>query len=202
MPQSQPSPARSRPTGTAERAVQDRTALWIRDHLDAVYRYARRRLSADDAEDVAQQAFVALFRADAAGRAPEDAGAYLFGVARRRIADVHRRRARRPEPVSLPEGWEGIATTVLPETALEHEELRSLVQIALGLVPGRDAALLRRRYQGRAGTAELAAELDISVKAVEMRLRRARASFLAHFERVGRDWSAPEDPAGDGEALL
>ena len=195
MPHSDPKPARTRLPGAAAEAVADRAATWIRDHLDAVYRYARRRLSAPDAEDVAQQSFQALLRAEAAGRAPEDAGAYLFGVARRRVADVLRRRARRPEPISLPEGWEGIGAQPLPEASLASEEMRALVEISLGLLPGPDALVLRRRYRGAVPVADIAAELGVTPKAVEMRLRRARAAFLVHFQRVGRDWIDPEADA-------
>lgn len=192
MPQPDPSPARPRRTGTAVEAAQGESADWIRDHLDAVYRYARRRLSAADADDVAAQAFEALFRAEAAGRAPDDAGAYLFGVARRRVADVLRSRVRRPEPVALPEGWAGIADEVLPDEAVESEELRELVHVALGLLPEAERALMQARYRAGTSVAELAERLGVSAKAVEMRLRRARSAFLTHFRRIGRDWLDPE----------
>jgi len=190
MPQPEPSPAQQRNQGTAAEAIQGRPAAWIRDHLDAVYRYARRRLSHADAEDVAQQSFEALFRAEAAGRRPEDPGAYLLCVARRRVADLHRRRLQRPEPVGLPEGWEGIGVAALPDEVLENEELRDLVDIAIGLLPAMDAFVLRRRYREAASIADIASTLSLTAKAVEMRLRRARAAFLRHFERVGRDWVA------------
>ena len=199
MPQPDPSPARSRSPGTATQAVGDRAAAWLRDHLDAVYRYARRRLSADDADDVVQQSFEALFRAERDGRAPDDAGAYLFGVARRRIADLLRRRARRPEPVALPPGWEGIEQDRLPDESLATEEMQSLVAIAYGLLPGPDALVLQRRYRDGQPVVAIADELGVTPKAVEMRLRRARAAFLGHFRRVGRDWIEPStDPAEGG----
>ena len=193
MPQPEPSPAQQRNQGTAAVAMQGRPAAWIRDHLDAVYRYARRRLSHSDAEDVAQQSFEALFRAEAEDRAAEDPGAYLFGVARRRVADIHRRRLRRPEPVGLPEGWEAIDVAALPEETVASEELRDLVQIALGLLPGPEAFVLRRRYRQGESVADIAAALGVTPKAVEMRLRRGRAAFLRHFKRVGRDWMAESE---------
>lgn len=153
-----------------------------------MYRYARRRLPTPDAEDVTQTCFEALLRARAAGRAPDDDGAYLLGVARRRVADVFRARHRRPPPVSLPAGWEGYGTRRLPDDVLATAELRDLVQTALGFLPGPDAALLGARYRGGASTAELAQRLGVTTKAVENRLRRARLAFLAHFRVIGRDW--------------
>ncbi len=193
MPRSEPSSARERQRRSAARAAQGGSASWIQDHLDAVYRYARRRLNHADAEDVAQQAFEALFRAEAEGRPADDPGAYLLGTARRRVADVFRRRAQRPEPVPLPEGWEGYGHQALPADVLESAELRDLVHTALGLLRGVDADLLLDRYRRGASVATMAARLAASEKAVEMRLRRARQAFSERFLIVGRDWTDTTD---------
>ncbi len=205
MPQPDPSPARERQQGRDLRAAPGSSAsgvssAWIKDHIDAVYRYARRRLPHADAEDVVQQSFEALFRAAAEGREPDDAGAYLLGTARRRIADVLRRRARRPEPVSLPAGWEGYGSLPLPDRALQSAELRELVHTALGLLPAGSALLLQDRYRRELPVAQIAARLGTTPKAVEMRLRRARAAFLRRFREIGRDWLGQHDePTVDGE---
>lgn len=201
MPRSDPSRARQRtPIAAAQPAAVVRDAAdWIPDHLDAVYRYARRRLSREDAEDVAQQAFEALFRAQAAGRAPQDPGAYLFGTARRRVADHLRRRARRPAPLRLPPDWEQFEARALPPSALETAELRDLVQVAVGLLPGPDARMLLARFREGVSVSEIASRHGLTPKAVEMRLRRARLAFGAHFRRVGRDWlTAVRDDADAG----
>jgi RNA polymerase sigma factor (sigma-70 family) len=190
MPRSHPTRASKRHSDAPGAGVRSRAATWIQDHLDAVYRYARRRLPAPDADDVAQQCFEALFRAEAEGRAPEDAGAYLLGVARRRVADVFRRAKRRPEPVALPPGWEGFGEADLPASVLEDREVRALVAVALGFLPEREASLLTMRYRGGASTEELADRLGLSAKAVENRLRRARAGFLAHYLAIGGEDTA------------
>ncbi len=196
MPHSDQRSARKRTPEAPVPGAGDPAASWLKDHLDAVYRYARRRLPAPDAEDVAQQCFEALFRAEAAGRTPDDAGAYLLGVARRRVADCFRRQHRRPPPVSLPPGWEGYDRRELPAEALADAELRELVHTALGFLRPSDAALLDARYRGGASTAELAERLAATPKAVENRLRRARAAFLEHFHAVGGDWTDDRPAAG------
>ncbi|MDA1194210.1 MAG: sigma-70 family RNA polymerase sigma factor [Planctomycetota bacterium] len=185
MPQSEQGRARERlPDASAEGAGGEPTA-WLRDHLDAVYRYARRRLSAADADDVAQDCFAALYRARTAGRAPDEPGAYLLGVARRRVADVYRRRGQRPPIVALPEGWEGYAAVALPAEVLQDAELRATVAIALGLLRPTDAALLEARYRSGASVAQLADQLARTPKAIENALRRARAAFQARYLEVG-----------------
>ena len=203
MPRPEPTSARERQRGSASRAPEggsasERSAPWIRDHLDAVYRYARRRLSVADAEDVVQQAFEALFRAEGEGWRPEDAGAYLLGTARRRIADLFRRRARPVEPVPLPTGWEGYADAVLPDVALETAELRELVQTTLGLLRASDAALLAERYRRGVTTSEIASRLGVTTKAAELRLRRARERFAERFREIGSDWTSGPREAEHG----
>jgi RNA polymerase sigma-70 factor (ECF subfamily) len=193
MPRAEPDSAGERTPARSARAAEGGPAAWIREHFDAVYRYARRRLAPQDAEDVTQETFAALVQAVRAGRPPRDAGAWLLGTVRRRVADVWRRRGRRPPPVQLPEGWEGYARERLPAEALEARELRDLVHTALGFLRPEDAALLRARYREGASTAEMARRLGLSPKAVELRLRRAREAFLQRFLRVGRDWSGTDD---------
>lgn len=188
------------PTADATPSAEPESA-WIRDHLDAVYRFTRRLLSHEEAEDVSLEAFLALFEARAAGRGPQDPGAYLFGVARRRVADRLRRKARGRIPVPLPEGWEGFCDRPLAPQALADKELAAAVHVALGLLPAEARALLEARYREGCPVAELAARFSLSAKAVEMRLYRARDLLRGHLAAVGAAWSASGDaPAHGGSA--
>lgn len=184
------------PTADAAPSGEPESA-WIQDHLDAVYRFTRRLLSHEEAEDVALEAFVALYKARAAGRTPRDAGAYLFGVARRRVADRMRRASRGHVPATLPEGWQGLCDRPLPPEALADRELAEVVQVALGLLPSEGRALLEARYREGRSVAELAERLNLSAKAVEMRLYRARDLLRGNLAAVGAAWLAPADAPAD-----
>lgn len=181
---SSPEPERASDTGPSSAA----SASWIEDHIDAVYRYVRRRLGSQDAEDVTQQAFEALFRAERDGRPPENPGAYLLGTARRRVADVLRTRARRGPACRLPDGWEGIAAHALPDETLQASELHELVHVALGFLPGVDRQALWAYYRDGVPVAEIGRRLGATEKAAEMRLRRARKAFLEHYMSIGGDF--------------
>jgi len=197
MPRSEQSRAHGPTPDAPHRGGAATPAPAAEEYLDAVYRYARRRLPTPEAEDVTQACFEALYRAIAAGRTPDDAGAYLLGVARRRVADSFRRRHRRPPPVSLPPDWDQYGETALPAEVLADAELRALVQTALGFLRPDEAALLEARYRAGASTAELAERHATTPKAIENRLRRARAAFLACFRRIGGDWT-DDRPEGEG----
>jgi RNA polymerase sigma-70 factor (ECF subfamily) len=170
---------------------------WIREHLDAVYRFARRRLSAADAEEVAAEAFQALFEARARGTEPADPAGYLFGTARRRVADRLRRAARGLETRPLPDGWEGFCDRPLPEDAASDKELAELVHVALGLLPAEDRELLWARYREGATVEGLATRRGVTPKAVEMRLYRAREDLRQRLAEVGKAWRDDQEERGD-----
>lgn len=172
---------------------------WIREHLGAVLRFAARRLPLADAEDVTSEAAQALLEAERAGRAPEVPGAYLLGVARRRVADRLRRRAKGHVPVALPAGWDRICDAPLPEEALASRELAELVEIALDLLPEQGAALLRARYREGLPVAALAERWASSPKAIEGRLARARSALRVLLLEAGQAWLEPERVAPDAD---
>ena len=187
-PDSNPSapPAAERPQSRAHPSAGE---VCLSDHLDAIHAFVRRRVPADVVSDLVQQTFLAWARACAEGKTIDDAGAWLLTVARRRIVDWLRARGRRPQPVALPADWEGLATRELPADALARDELKELVQVALGLLPPAQRALLVGYYHGGVSVAELATRSGLTEKACEMRLRRARAAFARRYEAVGQGWS-------------
>jgi RNA polymerase sigma-70 factor (ECF subfamily) len=182
------------PSTAATSAAEGERSVWIQDHLDAVYRFARRRLPAPDAEDVAAEAFQALFEAAARGVTVGDPASYLFGVARRRTADRLRRHARGHEVAALPEGWEGFCDRPLPPEVAADGELAEAVHVALGLLVRADRDLLLSRYRDGLATSDLAERLGTTPKAVEMRLYRARADLRRRLAEVGSAWTVA--PAG------
>jgi RNA polymerase sigma-70 factor (ECF subfamily) len=153
-----------------------------------VLRFAARRLPLAEAEDVTAEAALALLEAQRDGRPPLVPGAYLLGVARRRIADRMRRSARGHVPVALPEGWDRVCDRALPDEVVASRELAELVEVALGFLPAASQALVRARYREGVSVAELASRLDCSEKAVEGRLARARGQLKELLLEAGAGW--------------
>ena len=136
-------------------------------HLDAVRAYVRRRAPADLVDDVVSETFlVCLRRIDAV---PPDPLPWLYGVARKVLANERRRRARtapahrdvawEPEPVG--DGALAAAFAALSERDREVLRLVAWEGLALGEaadVLGCSALACRVRYH-RAKT-RLAARLD------------------------------------------
>jgi GDPmannose 4,6-dehydratase len=149
-------------------------------HRTAITSYVRRRAGDGEFSDIVAQVFcVAWRRFDAVPAAPDDR-LWLYGVARRIVADHRRSDLRRmrlrqrltaglPRPTDLADSFELLQSQV--EAAME--ELRPVEREVIRLVI----------WEGFSH-AEAATRLGCSPNAVEVRYRRARTrfryAFLAH----------------------
>lgn len=98
--------------------------------------------------------------------------AWLTAVARNTALDYARRQARRHIVGKVEENMPSPEPT--PEEAVLLQERQEEVRRALERLPGGDRALFYRKYYYRQSTAQIAAELGLSQRAVEGRLYRLK----------------------------
>ena len=145
-------------------------------HHDALQRYCLRRLPVDQVNDAMAEVFLVAWRRIDVVPGGSEALPWLYGVARRTIANAMRgeRRRRRlaaklvsflPDPAPSPE-----------TTVVQSEEGR-VVSEALARLRPEDRELLMLRVWEQLSSKEIAAVLGISPAAVDMRLTRARKRF-------------------------
>lgn len=140
------------------------------------------------AEDVAQEAFLALMRTR---RPPaEDAArAWLHAAAAHRALNVIRaeqRRVRRDVEVHLGDQALKAASDLEPLERLERSDEAAAVRTAILRMPERDAAILALRHSGRSYI-EVARALGISVGQVGTRLRRAESRLRKELSHASSD---------------
>jgi RNA polymerase sigma-70 factor (ECF subfamily) len=163
----------------AARALQDPGAyaeLYDR-YLNPVYRYFFLRLgSRPEAEDLTSQVFLAALESLPGYRTGSPFRAWLFGIARRKLADHYR--LRRPQ-VSLEQVGDLPAAH---EPALarlaRREQLRGLAELVAALQDG-ERELLGLRFAAGLSFAEMAGLLKRKESAVKMSLYR----LLERLER-------------------
>jgi RNA polymerase sigma-70 factor, ECF subfamily len=150
------------------------------DGYGKVLRFVRRRVgSSEDAEDLTQQVFAsAAARLDGReGEAP--ALAWLYTVAKRRIADEARRRDR-ARTVPLAHVAEPAAAEVT-----YGEEVAKTLSVSLATMPeGQRRVVVGRLLQGRS-FAELGRELGTSEDACRMRFMRGLQHLREEFTKGG-----------------
>ncbi len=133
-----------------------------------------------DAEEIWQDTFLAALRALPGYRGSSRLSSWLCGIARRKVADFHRRTGAAPGTLSSfpPEKLlEVMDSGPLPDTVLQDGEARArVVEALLGLpVEYRDALLAR--YVDGQPVEEVARQLGRSYKATESLLSRARVAL-------------------------
>ncbi len=171
-------------------------------HRDAVVNLTYRYLgNQTDAEDLAQEVFLKVYRARGRYEPSAKFTTWLYRVAANACLNEVRDRRRRPtfSAAALGAGDEPSAhaadraATSPPEEA-ERSELREQVRTALAELPERQRlALLLNKFHGL-GYEEMAESLAMSVPAVKSLLVRARENLRLRIEpylRAGID-RAPE----------
>ena len=154
------------------RAVRPDLELVFRADYARVVGVAARVLgSRDDAEDVAQEVFLAFGRSSVpAGEAP----GWLSVAAAHTALNLLRSGRRRAAREEVAGGGDAVAPDVA-DTVVVREE-RSRVRAALARLPHRQATALVLRHSGMS-YAEIAAALDLSPGSVGTTVRRAESAL-------------------------
>jgi RNA polymerase sigma-70 factor (ECF subfamily) len=143
------------------------------EHHVALFRFAYRLTgSAADAEDIVQECFVGLLRADSgfdARRTP--LRAYLFGAVRNQALKRYR---RREDAAAEPETAPDLRS---PESQLLRAEMESTVERAVLGLPDTQREILVLAHYEQMPLAEIAEVVGIEVGAVKSRLQRARGAL-------------------------
>jgi RNA polymerase sigma-70 factor (ECF subfamily) len=132
-------------------------------------------LSADEAEDVMQEAFFRLTRQLHEGGRIEKIEAWIFQVAHNLSMDIHRANRRSySETFPVPEYTEEPEDSrTNPERVLLEKEQAARMRVAISRLTPRQARSLKMRAQGMRYR-EIAAELGVSEQRVIHLVKRAR----------------------------
>jgi RNA polymerase sigma-70 factor (ECF subfamily) len=148
--------------------------ILVERHQNAVIGTVAKMLgSPNDAEDIAQQVFLRIWRHASKYRPDAKFTTYLFTITRNLVFNETRRRGRKKE-VSADEREEN---SHQPDAELLHAELQAAVDAAIAALPeSQRMAVVLRRYE-QLSYEEIAAVLELSVSAVKSLLFRARSSL-------------------------
>jgi RNA polymerase sigma-70 factor (ECF subfamily) len=135
-----------------------------------------------DAEDVAQEAFIRAFRKLESFRAESKFSTWLISITINEARTRLRRQALvRMEPLDqLPDEDKSISPALLrdwreiPSEAVEREEVRNLIQLAVEQLPDIYRQVFLLRDVQELTISETAEALNISIPSVKVRLHRAR----------------------------
>jgi RNA polymerase sigma-70 factor (ECF subfamily) len=156
----------------------------VRLYADDVYRFVYNQVggSAQDAEDVVQETFVAALKAIRRFKGDSKLRTWLFSIAAHKAID-HRRRTSRHVEISTQDVVIPLpAEQVLPEQAVERFEVRQAVRQSLLQLPSHYRTALILKYVEEMPVREMALVMKRSIKSVESILVRARRLLAQIFE--------------------
>jgi RNA polymerase sigma-70 factor, ECF subfamily len=165
----------------AARGDRDAFNLLVERHRDRVVALVCRFLGSDESEDVAQEAFLRLYRSRERYRPTARFTTFLYRLVANLCIEEGRRRRRRPrsgeaEHEAVARGGDE------PERIALERETSERVRGALAKLPeNQRLAVLLCRFDGRTYR-EIAEVLGVSEKAVEAMLYRARQALARELE--------------------
>lgn len=175
-------------------------------YFPRLYRFAlvRTRHDPEAAEEIVQNTLIQVVKKLDTYRGEAALFTWLCTFCRHEISAFYRRSHRRQEMVELTEdlpevraALESLLTTTAsdPENLTERRELGRLVQATLDQLHPRYGDALEWKYIHGLTVKEIASRMEVTPKAVESVLSRAREAFRDAFATIGRGWERPEGAA-------
>lgn len=172
---------RSRTDPTAFRVV-------FEHYYSPIHGYLRRRVGANDADELTSETFVRAFqwraRYDVASGTPR---AWLFGIATNVARDHWRREERRLRAYARSCFAPVEAGADEADARADAQRLHGALALALGSLPRRQRDVLLLHAWADLSDAEIAAVLGIPTGTVRSRLSRARARLREQLPSTGED---------------
>jgi len=135
-----------------------------------------------DAEDLAQQVFLRVWKSAERYKPTAKFTTYLFTITRNLVFNYTRKKSRQKEHSieEQEEDWHrqaAVSGEAQPDQSLEQIELRRLVDEAIASLPEKQRLSVILRRQEQMPYDEMAAILDLTIPAVKSTLFRARAAL-------------------------
>lgn len=189
-------------TTTADRLKKQDAEAWnsfYDQHLDTVYGFVFRlvRGNRQVADDLFQEVWLSAIENIETYEAERgELSAWLFGIARRRVALYWRRTLSREHQIEFQENAtpETVEQTLLPIEAMERVERAELVNAALLVMAENQRQVLRLKYNDGLSVDEIAKRCGKSPKATESLLSRSRERLRSLLGRVLDDALSRQGP--------
>jgi RNA polymerase sigma-70 factor (ECF subfamily) len=180
---------------------------FLEEYAPRLYRFAVSRLGGDEeaAREAVQSTLVDVVRSLHTYRGEANFFTWLCSCCQRHIGGLQRRGARTRGWTSLDAGILSVEEALEklslegdgPAEAAEQKEIRELVHMTLDHLSRRHKSVLRWKYLEGISVREIASRMDVSPKAAESVLTRARNAFRQSFEEVAGRLRREAPAAGD-----
>lgn len=193
----------------AQRGEQDAFRVLVERYQQLVYTIALRMVGApEDAEDVAQEAFLAAWRALPKFRMDAKFSTWLYRLTVNAATDLLRRRGKERETASLDDEERPVqltADTPDPAEVAEASERREILQRAVQSLSENHRKILLLRAVSGLDYREIGEILELSPGTVKSRLARARQELREKLQTEGNYFPPPaskQRKGGEGDGTV
>ena len=165
--------------------MSEETSNFYKTYSPKILAYLKKRLpSLQDAEDTLQDVFLDAIDSLPLFRGEATVLNWLYKIARNKAADYYRKRKIKAILFSKLPFLEFVSQeTHQPEFQFEKNKIRDRIELAFRTIPLRYQKILRLHYENGLKIKELALVFNLSPKATESLLFRARKNFRQAYER-------------------
>lgn len=172
-----------------EKVVQgDKTAIleFYRAFAQKIHTYLKRRLPKDeDAQEILNDVFLDALDALPLLKDKSNVQAWLYRIARNKTVDFYRKRKIKSVLFSQVPYLEFAASKMAePEFQFEKNKIRNKIEHTMDKLSGQYKKILRLHYEDGVKVKDIAVILNLSFKATESLLFRARMGFKKTYERT------------------
>ena len=168
-----------------KQALKGKKSAWVtlvKRYEKNLYNYALRMVSnPDDAMDLMQDVFMAVFRNLATFRGDSPFKGWMFKIAHYRCIEFYRRKKPTQSLDDVPEQDEQ-TSDVCPEAQLFSGQQASMLNSAVKLLPINQKLVVELKFFQHCTFDDIAQQLGISVNTVKSRLYSALDKLKVHLE--------------------
>ncbi len=151
------------------------------DVINTCYSFVNSR---DDAEDVAQEVFIEVYKTIARFRNESELSTWIYRISINKSLDFLRKQKRKKRIADLRDLFKSKSKSAIPpHEQLEEKERKAILREQITLLPENQKVSLVLSQYDELSNKEIAKIMDISVSAVESLLHRARNNLR---KRLGK----------------
>lgn len=159
--------------------------IFYQEYSPRILRYLKKHLPPDEAKEILNDVFFEAVDSLPTLKKQTNLQAWLYRIAHNKMVDYYRKKKIKSFLLSQIPYLDIIAQEIhQPEFILEKNKVRDNIESAMYKISEKYRSILRMHYEEHMPVKQIAVVLNLTPKATESLLFRARQSFIKAYERT------------------
>ncbi len=165
--------------------TEQEIVVFYQQYSPQILRYLKNHLPFDEAKEILNDVFLEAVDSLPTLQKQTNLKAWLYKIAHNKMVDFYRKKKIKSFLLSQVPYLELLAHEIhQPEFILEKNKIRNNIESAMKKLSQKYRSILRMHYEEQMSVKTIAIVLNLSPKATESLLFRARQSFIKAYERA------------------